>query len=987
MREALYAKRFFRQEFGKASEDVFLPDSFGFGYALPSVAAHSGLKGFSTQKLTWGSSYGIPFPVGRWKGVDGSEVVAELNPGDYVTKLRSDISVDPSWSKDLISVGNGRRVGFRYFGTGDVGGAPDEQSVEWLEKSIANKSGIIEIHNTSADQLVRDLQPSERASLPVYQGELTMKTHGVGCYTSQAAMKRFNRENELLGDSSERAAVAAQWLAGLPYPGDRLRSAWVRFLWHQFHDDLTGTCIPQAYLFSWNDELVSANQFAGVLTSSVAAVANLLNTAGPAIPVVVYNPLATARKDPVEATIEFPGAAPNYIRVLDETNQLDVPVQILERQGPKVRILFLAEVPSVGFKVFQVRPSPKSAEYETSLNSAQYEATSLIENKRYKVEIDANGDIAHVFDRNAGKELLSAPIRLEMRDDPSPDKPAWRILWDTVNAPVREYPRMPMIRVVENGPVRSAIEITRKAAGSTFVQRVLLTEGGDRVDVENWVDWRSPNTLLKAAFPLAASNPHANYDLGLGAIDRENNTPDHYEVPAQKWADFTDASGAFGAAILNDSKYGWDKPSDQVIRLSLIHTPKPRAYSYQGSNDLGHHHFIYAIVGHRGDWRDGGVPTQAAALNQPLVAFQTLNHNGPLGGSFSMLSLDTSNGQVAVRALKKAEDGDEIVIRLQEQFGRVARVRIKLAAKVTSAYEMNAAEERLGPFEFSAGEIVVDLKPFQPRTLALRMQTSTVSTLPRVSVALNLPYNLDGISADADRYDGDFDGKRQTLAAEQLPREMQIDGITFHLGSSAHGALNLVVPKGQELALPPGSNNRLYILASAVGGDSQTSFTISGPAGTTSESVTVNEWQGPIGQWDSRLRNSNLMRMRYVPQFKGQSWTPEEIQSGMVVETDLETGGVRGIDNIHRGFVKRSEIAWVGTHRHAPDGNQPYIPAYVFMYSIDLPASAREVRLPNDDRIRILAMSVARAPQDLWPAGALFAADLPEPPDSSNRRY
>src|SRR5206468_7627742 len=141
--------------------------------------------------------------------------------------------------------------------------------------------------------------------------------------------------------------------------------------------------------------------------------------------------------------------------------------------------------------------------------------------------------------------------RLEMRDDPSPDKPAWRILYSTITAPVREEPRSPVIRVVEQGPVRVAVDIVRKAAGSTITQRVSLSAGGGRVDVENFIDWKSSNTLLKAAFPLTASNAKATYDLGLGTIERGNNTAEHYEVPAQQWADLTDSSGGFGTAILN----------------------------------------------------------------------------------------------------------------------------------------------------------------------------------------------------------------------------------------------------------------------------------------------------------------------------------------------------------------------------------------------------------------------------------------------------
>jgi alpha-mannosidase len=217
MRQALYGKRFFRQEFGQVSRDVYLPDCFGFGFALPSVATHSGLSQFSTQKLTWGSSYGIPFPLGRWKGSDGNTVIAALNPGDYVTRIRSDISMDPKWAAErLTSTGNGRQVGFRFFGTGDIGGAPDEESIDWLEKSIRNKAADVEVRNTSSDQLTRDLTPEEKAALPEYEGELTMKTHGVGCYTSQAAMKRFNRENELLAQAAEQAAGSPpDWWAHL----------------------------------------------------------------------------------------------------------------------------------------------------------------------------------------------------------------------------------------------------------------------------------------------------------------------------------------------------------------------------------------------------------------------------------------------------------------------------------------------------------------------------------------------------------------------------------------------------------------------------------------------------------------------------------------------------------------------------------------------------------------------------------------------------
>lgn len=1008
MRQALYGKRFFRQEFGKVSQDVYLPDCFGFSYALPAIAAHCGLTQFSTQKLTWGSSYGIPFPLGRWKGSDGSTVVAALNPGDYVTRIRSDISTDPKWALERMTPVGDRQIGFRYFGTGDIGGAPDEESVDWLERSIKNKSGVAEVRNTSSDQLTRDLTEPERAALPEYEGELTMKTHGVGCYTSQAAMKRFNRENELLGAAAEQAAVAAEMVAGVPYPRERLREAWIRMLWHQFHDDLTGTSIPQAYQFSWNDELVSANQFAGVLTSSVAAVAGKLDTSGQGIPLIVYNPLAWTNQSPVEATVKFKGEAPPTMHVFDPVSKMSVRTQILERTGDTARILFLPAwgVHSAGFRVFKVLPGAFDIPYYLRVSE------TTLENGAYKIEIDQNGDIASIFDKVTSRELLKSPIRLELRDDPSPDKPAWRILWDTVNAAPREYVTSPQIRVVERGPVRLAVEIVRHAAGSTFRQRVMLTAQGRRIDVENFVDWHSPNSLLKVAFPFTAANPKATYDLGLGIIQRGNNTPDHYEVPAQQWADITDASGKFGVAVLNDSKYGWDKPADNELRLTLLHTAKARAYPYQSSNDLGHHHFTYSIAGHLGDWRlydprvdepsfiEHGtphqtsvagvpIPTQAAELNQPMIAFQTEPHDGPLGRALWSIvnpNDESDDGRVAVRALKKAEDSDEYVLRLQETQGRSSVRYINFAAPLESIREINAAEEpapRAGDLRGPGSQLHISLRRYQPRTFALRfrkpnklepdqMAFSRAQAVDTKIAAtpIELPFNLDGVSNDANRADGDFDGKGQTLAAELLPANLSLDGIAFKFGASADGALNVLAPAGQTLKLPAGNYNRVYVLAAAVGGDVVTDI--------AGQSLTIREWQGPVGQWDSRLLEPRQLReVSVAPMTSGQTWTEDAINQDLVVQYDVANGIVKGIDQIRRGFVKREEIAWVGTHRHDPKENQPYIGSYLFMYPIDLPAGTRELRLPNDNRIRIMAITIAREPFPLWPATTLYSSDLP----------
>ena len=990
-RHALYGQRFFRQEFNKVSRDIYLPDCFGFGFALPSIAAHSGLNSFSTQKLTWGRP--IPFPVGRWTGVDGSTIVAGLDPKSYTTQIRgeTDITTDPAWTNQFTPVGDGTAVDFRYVGTGDTGGAPTEETVRNLQKAITKPAGDVKVINTSADQLARDLSPKQIAALPEHKGELLLKTHGTGCYTSQAAMKKFNRENERLADTAERSAVVAQWLTGAPYPGDRLREAWTRFLWHQFHDDLTGTCIPQAYQFSWNDEIASLNQFAGVLTASTSAVANLLDTQGTGIPVVVFNPLSVTRRDPVEATVRFSGAVPAAIKVMDATSGRDVPSQVLSRAGSEARVLFLAAMPSIGYKVFHVAAATAPA----SVGALEVTTTSL-ENNRLTVKIDRNGDIASIYDKDAKRELLGAPVMLELRDNPSPPWPAWEVLYETVRAPARDYVARPTVRIVERGPVRVALEITRTAAGSTFVQYVRLTEGGDRVDVENHVDWKSTNSLLKVSFPLTASNAKATYDLGLGTIDRTSNEPDKYEVPAQTWAGITDATGAFGAAVINDSKYGWDKPADNTLRLTLIHTPRPaNGYTYQSSNDLGRHRFTFAIAGHAGDWRQGRLPHRAAQLNQPLVAFQSSAHAGPSGRTFSMVSTDDLSANVAVVALKKAEDSDELIVRLQERYGQLLRTTLRFPAGVVSAREVNAAEEEVAPFPLPAAgagrggqpagprpTLTIDLKPYQPRAIAVRLAPAPQPSVAAVtSTPVSLPFNLDGITSDSDRTDGDFDGNKKTLAGELLPAELSLNGVPFRFGSVERGAKNVLVPRGERITLPAGSFNRVYVVAAAVGGDVPATLRLGAGATAPTRTITVAEWQGPIGQWDSRLKSPSALREPFVPASAGRGGTPsrQEIQDGLVVQWDPATGEVSGIENIRPGFAKRDEIAWVGTHRHAPNGNQIYVPSYLFVYVVELPDGVTELTLPSNDTLRIMAMTAVREPRGVTPARPLYAADLPAP--------
>ena len=917
IRQVLYGNGFFRREFGRTSRDVFLPDCFGFGYALPAVAVHCGLKGFSTQKLTWGSSVGIPFDIGVWEGVDGSRIVAVLNPGDYGSKLREDLSEDRGWRDRIDRLGtmSGIFAGYKYIGVGDCGGAPCAETVDWLEKA-AVASGPFRVLSAPSDQLSRDVAPEQMARLPLYKGELLMTTHGTGGYTSQSAMKRLNRKNEQLADAAERAAVLADLLGGCPYPGDLLSETWIRFLWHQFHDDLTGTSIPAAYEFSRNDEHVALNRFASVLESSAGVVSRALDTRTKGVALVVYNPLSVTREDVVEAGVRFSGGAPKAARVFDPDGR-EVPAQLGDVRGETAHVVFLASVPPVSFSVFDVRPSGKPCGLDTGLKAAG----NTIENSRYVVTVDTNGDVAGIKDKTLGKELLAEPARLQLLPDNGGAWPQWEVHYREVTAPpIGQVEGNVQTRTVEVGPARVVLEVARQptnseALGSSrFVQRWRLAAGGaaDRLECETLIQWRGRRTLLKAAFPLAVSNPQAVYDLGLGVVRRGNDTPSLYEVPAQQWADLTATNESMGVAVLNDCKYGWDKPADNVLRLTLLHSPRG---AWGDGQDEGRHRILYALCGHAGNWAAAGVPWQAARLNQPLVAFQVPSHKGRLGTQFSLLAVNTP--QVAVRALKQAEESQDVVVRLQELEGRAAEnVVLSFRTAVSSAREVNGAEEDMGAIAVQDGRLTVNLRAFQPRAFAVKLAAPAAKVAPMVCRPLDLSFDRNVVSRDGRPAHERIDGRGRSIPAEIFPASVVFQGITFKPGPTAEGANNALLCSGQTLRLPAGDYNRLYLLAAATEDGVKGRFAVDGKA----TDFPVAAITGFLGQGDG------------------------------AGEPDCG---------------RRDALAWLGTHSHDAMGkNDAYAFCYLFRYAIDLPKGARNVELPEGGKILLFAATLANNRND-----------------------
>jgi len=1025
LRHVLYGNQYFRRDFGKASAEYMLPDCFGFPASLPSILAHAGIKGFSTQKLTWGSSapvggpdspertpMGTPFDVGIWEGPDGKSVLAGFNPGSYSADITTDLSkplppppsMDPppnssmtrqqlelaryqgDWARRVQHNGevSGLFTDYHYYGTGDIGGSPREPAVNLLE-AILTKSeavlppprmsgqpqqaasaqsgppvkvgdGPVNVISSNADQMFLDIRPEQTAKLPRYKGELELTNHSAGSLSSQAYRKRWNRKNELLADAAEKASLAASWLGARPYPLERLNNAWTLVMGGQFHDIMAGTATPKAYEFSWNDDVIAMNQFADVLTSATEAVASALDTQTKGTPIVVYNPLNIEREDLVEAEVSFPDGTPKAVRVFGPDGK-----EVAAQLSSDLKVLFLAKTPSVGYSVYDVQPADSAPAADSPLKVSE----SSLENARYRVKLDDNGDVASIFDKSINKELLSAPARLALQTEHPHDWPAWNMDWADQQKPPRAYVSGPAkVRVVENGPARVSVEVSRQAEDSNFVQSIRLAAGdaGNRVEFGNVIDWKAKAAALKATFPLTASNPQATYNWDIGTIQRGNNDEKKFEVASHQWFDLTDKGGAYGVTVLSDCKYGSDKPDDNTLRLTLVYTPglgegNGRGYSDQTTQDWGHHDFIFGLAGHAGDWKQAQTDWQAYRLNQPLIAFESSKHPGALGKSFSLFKVD--NSRVRVLALKKAEQSDELIVRLVELDGKPApKVHIAFAAPITAAREVNGQEMPLGKATVSKGALLASFNPYEIHTFAVKLDPAPAKAAAPQSQPVTLAYDRPVATAPKTKTDMGFDSQGRALPAEMLPSEISYDGIHFSLAPGGAGKPNAVTAKGQTITLPDGNFNRVYLLAASADGDQKAAFRI----GDQSVDLTIQDWGGYIGQWDNRTWNK---REEPVP--------PRPGAPAPAPGTPPRMRTVLDYTGLTPGFIKRAPLAWFASHHHNADGSdEPYAYSYLFAYPIEIQANAKTLTLPDNDKIRILAVTVANESEKVRPVQPLY---------------
>ena len=930
MRQILYGNGFFEAEFGKKSADIFLTDCFGFRYSLPSIAAHMGLKGFSTQKLVWGVGSPIynkdgtvsrPMPdkeaprmdLGKWIGPDGNYVIGSFLCGDYTKRLEKDDDRPLHDRKEYLQAieHNEKYTGvpsrMMYYGTGDYGGSPSDGSAKLVNDAVkangADKD--FEIIAASSDAIFKSLTEKEIENMPAYRGNLLIP-HGYGAATSHTISKRWNRKSELLADAAERAASAAAYLGRAEYPKERLDFAWKLFLWHQFHDDLPGTSILNAYRFSYNDYVITQNILAEELKASVSAVSEALDTNVSGTPVVVYNPVSFARTDVASAPL--PDGA-EYARVYTADGD-EVPSQISVRDGQKL-VLFTASVAPVSFTVYNVVASDAPCALDTGLSVS----LDTLENERYKVRINGDGDICSVFDKKIGKELLSAPSTLGLRDDNSTNWPSWEINYDDTKKPFEKVGGVCSVEIVENGPAKAALKITRREGGCVYVQTVSLYAGGNNVSVDCEIDWHKSGRLLSVGFPFTVSNETAEFDLGLG-VDVGGNTDSfpYFQHLVHQWADLSD--GKFGISVLNDCKYAMEKPDDRTLRLTLIHTPTAdfREDSQQSHQDNGKNIFRYGLTSHKGA-RDG-VAAEASCFNSPLISFTVPKHSGRLA---SLSFASTNNKNAVIRCLKREEKGDRLIVRVQETSGRQQNnVRVTLAGRIVSAVETNGYEEGSAPVLTGAHTITFDMAPFSVKTFAVQLE-NRASHADR-GTPVTLSYNTKITTSNKDRGSAGI-SRGISVPSELFGKRVTAAGLDFLLGDA--DGKNAVVCKRQTLKMPAGAKKAVIIAASAEG-DVEAVF----KAGKAAHTFTVYDFSENVGCWD-------------------------QVAAG------------------DKAYIKRRPVAVSYSHTHDEHGDRLYKFANFFKFELPLDG-ARTVKLPDDGRIVVLAVTAVNGVDDAEPVLPLY---------------
>jgi alpha-mannosidase len=705
VRQLLLGTRYFQKNLGVNITVGWNPDSFGYNWQLPQIYKKSGMNYFVTQKLHWNDTTHFPWNLFWWESPDGSKIITYF-PHDYVNQI------EPlKMSRDLadFETRDHYPVMMHLYGIGDHGGGPTRSMMDegrvWADPNTIFPKIEFGTAQSYLDQVGADVAAG-KLKLPTWDSELYLEFHR-GVYTSQSETKKNNRRNERLLLESEKFSSLAS-LFGHEYPQAGFETAWKKLVFNEFHDVLSGSGIHVVYVDATRDHRQIRRFGHEARRSALKELAAHANTEGAGEAVVVFNPLSWKRTDVVEAEVQFPHAVKD-VEVRGATGKpMLSEVTWHDAATNRMRVRFIAEdVPSIGYEVFHVVPVERAPHLTSPLVAKGF----TLENEFVRVTVDPKtGCMTSLVDKTHNLNVL-APAACGNLLQTFVDKPkewdAWNIDADYVNHELHTT-QLEEVKLIESGPVRAVIRVVKKFQHSTFTQDITMYPHVPRVDVRMSADWHEQHILLKVAFPIAAQNNMATFEIPYGTIERPTtrNTPAEkakFEVPALQWGDLSDAKQ--GMSLLNNCKYGYDAKGN-VLRLSLLRAPTwpdPTA-------DQGFHTFTYSLYPHAGTWREADTMRQGYDLNTPLLAVATESHGGALTASHSFVSIEPAN--LAVTAIKKAEGDSSLIFRFYEFKGEQVDARLRLPPGTTQAWETNLMEKPEKELPITNGEIILPTGPY-----------------------------------------------------------------------------------------------------------------------------------------------------------------------------------------------------------------------------------------------------------------------------------
>jgi alpha-mannosidase len=698
VRQLLYGQRYFEERFGRRSSVAWLPDAFGFSPGIPQLLKGAGLTGFFTHKMKWNEENRFPYDLFLWEGVDGSRVLAHFfeNPG-------SDYNGDVT-PFDLLGVWRNFRGKARHpeslfsFGWGDGGGGPSERMLENYTR-LEDFPTMPRLRMSRVDDFFASLP---REGLPVWVGELYLELHR-GTLTSQGKVKKLNREAEHRLLEAEAFNTVATLLRGAGYPAAKLERLWKTLLLNQFHDILPGSSIHEVYEEA-HEQLRGVVEGAEALRDgALRALADSGEAGGDAMLV------ANAGLDPRPLSVLLPEGAAGAV-----TDERGDPLPAQETGEGLLVHDPARRVPGLGWTTLRLaRGAAAGASPSATVRAGALGGGTSLENGALRVEVRADGTLSRVYDREVGREVLSdRGNQLWAYTDKPRAWDAWDVDED-YELEGWELPGAGSVEVVEGGPLRAAVRVTRRWRDSEVVQTYRLHAGSRRVEVATEMDWRERPVLLRALFPLNVHSRYATFETMYGAQERpthRNTSWDstRFEVSAHRWADLSEPG--YGVALLNDGRYGHSAYGN-VLGLSLVRSPlypDPTA-------DEGRHRFTYALYPHPGGWTEAGVVEEAFALNSPLVAVP----GGAQAGDFGLAAVEGL--PLALGGLKLAEDGEGVILRLHEPRGARGEATLRFARSIEGVERSNLLEEpESGPVEVEGSVVRLAVRPFEVVSLRVR---------------------------------------------------------------------------------------------------------------------------------------------------------------------------------------------------------------------------------------------------------------------------